>query len=56
MWNDDVLPEDAAIGRLLDPPALEMVFLRPIAPVVGLLGGAGLILAPVSRGLSGRWT
>jgi hypothetical protein len=54
VWKDeveDVLPESVEAGRLLGPPMSMGGLLMPMAPVVGLHGGAALILALVSGGL-----
>jgi hypothetical protein len=50
IWKDEVLREDVlsesvVAGRLLGPPTSEAALLMPIIPVVGLRGGAGLILS-----------
>ena len=56
MWKDEVLredvsPENVVARRLLGPLVSVAVLLMPIIPVVGLHGGATLVLALMRGGL-----
>jgi hypothetical protein len=50
LW-EDVLLESVVAGRLLGPPTSGAALLMPIILVVGLHGGASLILSSVRGGL-----
>jgi hypothetical protein len=48
---EDVPPESVEVGCLLGPLMSVASLLMPIAPIIGLHGGATLILVPVRGGL-----